>query len=276
VLEKPKSIVDHTVKVEMHRPLFGFGEQQTADDEAAEDEFAIDEESVNPHMVDHILGSSTDCGICYKQGFVPGYVPLGYEHRLLGVHNVSDIYGYFMNRTCSPTRFELEDYARGYIDFEIDVPLYFHHVKISIRNNTSILPEPVMYDKLGAVLTLDMLRLNAGATMTIRIKEAAFTHAVIDFDIGAEPLRTNLSQGNKTLDWTMFDTFGTLQAILPVTIPEVAVGDVLHVPSRRQTFKVTDITFLRTAKDYALDWSVNIRVLQPQESLKHLHVGSSL
>ena len=33
VLEKPKSIVDHTVRLDLHRPLFGFGEQQTVEDE---------------------------------------------------------------------------------------------------------------------------------------------------------------------------------------------------------------------------------------------------
>lgn len=275
VLERPKSISDQTVKIELHRPLFGFGEQNTAEDEEDEDEFALDEDAPSP-MVDHILQSS-DCGICYKQGFVPGYTPLGYEHRLLGVHNISDIYGYGLDRTQAPTKFLLEDHTRGYADFEIDVPLFFKSVRISVRDNVTVLPDAQIYlADYDQALTVQDLRDHAGGTIMVRVKEHQFTHAVIDFDVGATPIRVNLSQGNKTLDWTMFDTFGSIQAVLPISVPEVAVGDVLYVPSREQSFKVTDVTFLRTARDQALDWSVNVRIVQPQEYLKSISRAQQL
>lgn len=275
VLEKPKSISDQMVKIELHRPLFGFGEQNTVEDEEDDDEFALDDDAPTP-MVDHILQSS-DCGICYKQGFVPGYTPLGYEHRLLGVHNISDIYGYGLDRSQAPTKFLLEDPVRGYADFEIDVPLFFQTVRFSVRDNVTILRDALVYlSYTGMPLTVQDLRDHAGVTIKIRLKAEQFTHAVIDFDVGATPIKVNLSQGNKTLDWTMFDTFGAIQAVLPVSVPEVAVGDVLCVPSRGQSFKVTDVTFLRTARDQALDWSVNVRILQPQEYLKHISSAQQL
>ena len=71
----------------------------------------------------------------------------------------------------------------------------------------------------------------------------------------------------------MLDTLGQINIILPMTIAQVSSADVVYVPSRKQTFKVTDVTYLQTARNAKLDWSAQTRIVQPNEALHNLRKG---
>jgi hypothetical protein len=247
--------------------------------ENQEDELAIDDEEEAERdvlMVDQVFASSAECGICYKQGFVPGYLLYGQERRILTTINVADAYGYNINESSAPNTFDMRDTKDGFISFVLEVPKYFGKANYSIRNNTRILPDAVLYTPTGALVTLAYLKQYAGTTCIVQVKEEHFTHVALNFDVGGDPILANLAQGTKTLDWTMFDTFGTIQMVLPMTIAEVAIADVIFVPTRNMSFKVTDVNYLRTATDHIIDWQVTVRILQPQESLKHIHIACPL
>ena len=168
------------------------------------------------------------------------------------------------------------DHRLGYVDFVVEVPKYFLKVSYSIRNNKAVLVDEFLTDDLGNPVTESYLRASAGGAVLIRCSSDLFTHVVLEFDLGTERVKANLSQASKATDWTMFDTLGNIQIILPMTIKEVSPGDVIHVPSRNTTFKISDEQYLRTAEDRNLDWQVNVRVLQPTEGLNFIHRTSSI
>jgi hypothetical protein len=109
----------------------------------------------------------------------------------------------------------------------------------------------------------------------LRVTAESFTHLVVCFDIGVDT-RISLAQLSRTTDWTLFDTVGSLEVSLPIWIPEVQTGDVIVIPERDLSLKVTDVPSLRTARGQPLDWRATVRVLQPQEPLKWIAKGFNL
>lgn len=244
----------------------GPGGMMGDDDEAIED----DEEG---YGADTPFGHSVDCGICYRNGMVPGYELYGHDRKILAFHNLVDTYGYTVDQSAAPHEFVQVDPREGFVDFDVDVPKYFKSVRFSVRNGINQLSDEVLYQPTPAVHMLNeaTLRVQAGRTARIRVRTPHFTHVVIEFDLGLEPVRAALAQDNKATDWTMFDTLGSMSLILPMTIGSVETSDVVYVPSRKRTVKISDVTYLRTARDVNMDWQVQARVLQPQEGLKRIY-----
>ena len=271
-MTKTNGNADQEIVIDYVRPLFGaVGDSLSAEDESDEDEFALVDDDSGVDRVDSLFSSSADCGICYRSGHIPAFELYGHDRRVLTTFDIADTYGYHKNITTSPHTLVKLDPAQGYVDFVVEVPKYFKGVAYSIRNNTSLLVDEVLVDSTGMPITEAYLRASSGGVALVRYMSDMFTHAVIEFDLGTERVWANLSQASKATDWTMFDTLGNIQIILPMTIRDVAPGDIIHVPSRNTTFKISDEQYLRTAEDRNLDWQVNVRVLQPTEGLNFIH-----
>jgi hypothetical protein len=283
---KEDSTVGKSIRIDYNRPLFGTPvEQAKADDTDIDsddgddfDDFDLDEDddSNDSHTptetVDATFSNGKDCGICYRAGYVPGYHAYGFERTLLTTHNIAEVYGYTIDLTTAPHTIRQQDKREGYVDFEINVPKYFNAANISVRNNIEILDDSLFIAGPNSYpLTFSALHAVRGGKIKLRVRAHAFTHVVIEFDLGTEKLRANLAQMSKTVDWTLFDTLGNIQMVLPPTIQNIAGNDVIYVPSRAMTFKVTDVTYMRTANESNLDWPVSTRILQPQESLGRIH-----
>lgn len=279
------SVIGNSIKIDYGRPLFGTPvEQAKADDfdidgedGVGDDEFEFDEddEENDQHTptqtVDSTFSSGKDCGICYKHGFAPGYSAYGYQRTVLTTHDIEDVYGYTTDMTTAPHTLRRVDPIAAYVEFVLNVPKYFSTAQVSVRDNISILSEMLFFGEDNQPLSMMHLKLAAGKSILVRVCAEAFTHAVIEFDLGTEKLRANLAQMSKTVDWTLFDTLGNISMTLPPTVQNIAGNDVIHVPARSMSFKVTDVTYLRTSMERNLDWPVQTRVLQPQESLNKIH-----
>jgi len=275
ILTQTQGLADKEIVIDYARPLFGApGDALYAEDDTGSDEFAIDDEGSAEEqgtpVLDSLFSSSSDCAICFKTGYVPGYELLGYDRQVLTTFDIADVSGYTIDVTTAPHTLVQVDPKLGYVDFVIEVPKYLKGASYIIRNNTTVLVDEVLYDQEGLPLTLSALRASAGRSLLIRCTTSKFTHIVLEFDVGTERVKANLAQASRTTDWTMFDTLGNIQIILPMTIQEVVPGDVVHVPSRNTTFKITDEQYLRTSKDKNLDWQVTARVLQPVETLRSI------
>jgi hypothetical protein len=281
----PTSDSDAEIVIDYSRPLFGSRTESannldytSASDFAIDDEDEIesyDDDEIPTKTSENLFSANSDCGICYRTGYVPGYNLFGFDRHVLTTYSMTNLYGYHINQSKAPHSFDKVDPMEGFVEFTFTVPKYFKSVKYSIRNNHIILSE----DRLllnNADLTLQDLRYASGRDIAIRVDSEQFTHVVLEFDLGLEPVHANLAQQNKSVDWTRFDTLGNINLILPMTIEEVKSADIIVVPKRYQSFKVTDTPYLRTAGDLNLDWSVNTRVVQPQEPLKRIHFHQNL
>lgn len=252
-----------------YEPGSGMGSYD--DEEIVEDEY-------DARSQDKLFALSTDCGICYRNGMLPGYELYGYDRKVLSGQVVLEAYGFNLDSTASPHQFNCFDPEEGYVEFAIDVPKYFKAMRYSVRNNANHLPDESLYLATAnpQELTAAAVRAAAGTTLTVRVRTEQFTHVVVDFNLGVEPIIAQLGQDNKATDWTMFDTLGSMNLILPMTISSVETSDVIYIPSRKRTVKVSDVTYLRTARDKNMDWQVQARVLQPQEGLKRIYQANTL
>lgn len=288
---KEESVIGNSIKFDYGRPLFGTPvEQAKADDSDVDNdlgddvddfEFVDDDDEENDshtpmETVDATFSSGKDCGICYKSGYVPGYTAYGYERVVLATQNIENVYGYTVDMTTAPHTLRRVDHREAFVEFNVNVPLYFNSVNFSIRDNIQPLSEMLFVGENNELLTLAYMRRAAGKTISIRVQVESSTHVVVEFDLGTEKLRANLAQMSKTVDWTLFDTLGNISMTLPPTIQNIAGNDVIHVPARAMSFKVTDVTYLRTSMERNLDWPVQTRVLQPQESLGRIHRSHKL
>lgn len=255
------------------RPLFGEPSDFNATgDNDPNSEFELDDmdDQREYPVSSSVIETNPDCGICYRTGFVPGYELYGHERKVYTTHDVEDMFAFTVNQTTTPHTLE-RVHNSGWTSFEIAIPKYFKTCTYSIRNNYEIINDKVYVG--SAYLTLADLKANAGKTLVVRVQSNAFTHLVLDFDLGTVPVKANLAQMSKVVDWTMFETAGNIGIVLPSYIGELPVGTVLIVPSRNAAFKVSDVQYLKLANGSVMDWQCTTRFLQPQEKIRNILKG---
>lgn len=263
------SFAHGTFTVDHRAPLFGeHGTDVAFDEQIPDEDVDFDDNAANPTL----FNGGNACALCYKTGTVPGYSIIGHERFVLCTHDIRDLDGYFINRSAAPNVFERQHHE-GFVEFAVDVPLFFKTVSISVRDGADIVTSDVLTG--GHVVSTQDFIHNAGNIILLRVTAESFTHLVVCFDIGVDT-RISLAQLSRTTDWTLFDTVGSLEVSLPIWIPEVQTGDVIVIPERDLSLKVTDVPSLRTARGQPLDWRATVRVLQPQEPLKWIAKGFNL
>ena len=270
------------VEIDWKRPSFGTrNETPQHGDDFTEDDLTIvdDDNTENTDAIgtsSHLFTATEDCGICFRSGVVPGYTSYNRQRVLLCTHHIEDLDGYHLEKHRQPNVMSpvMDD---AFVEFQITVPKYFNSVRCGLWQNKELVVKPASsYLQLGASkapVSLWGLKNYAGKTVTLRVVNEEFTHLVLDFDLGLPPVHVNFAQMSKSTDWTMLDTLGQINIILPMTIAQVSSADVVYVPSRKQTFKVTDVTYLQTARNAKLDWSAQTRIVQPNEALHNLRKG---
>ena len=216
-------------------------------------------------------GHNTNCGLCYRTGFVPSHSLQRGMRLVLTHHDVVDAIGYFINKSEAPYRFERLS-EQGYVEFGLKIPKYFKSAAFSIRNNVTILTDKLYHGQ--HLINAETVRQHAGKIIAVRVKANAFTHVSIEFYMDVELMRVNLPTINRQLDYTQLETVANLQVIIPPYIGACVAGDLIAAPTRNLYLKVVDITYTQTNTMRQLEWVANCRVLQPQESLRKLFWNS--
>lgn len=214
-------------------------------------------------------GATKDCGICYRTGLQPGYVRHGTVRSILSSLNISGLSHVQVDKTETPHRF-INHTKIGEVFFDLFVPKYFVVASYSVRLNKVLLKgENVYYN--GHALTDDILRIVAGTTIRVSVRAREFTHVVMEFETGVEKIQGNLSPETKSLDYTMRDSVSNFTVVLPPTLHEVRNTDILVIRNRRLVLRVTEVERKVTADLKQLEWVVQTRVVQPQETIKNIH-----
>jgi hypothetical protein len=227
-----------------------------------------------PDVESNAIDSSPDCGICYKTGFVPGFEHFGQSRYVFTSLDVTDLSSVTIDRRLVPHAFESLS-PNSYVSFEVTVPKYFKTVRVSVRNNYDQLDDYALM--LGTTpMQLSDFRNNAGKTITINVHARIFTHLVLVFDLGTDPVVASIAQLSKVTDWTKFETVGDLTVHIPNTVPELTVGSVFIVPSKHMGLRVTDVPQVRTSHGANLEWSCTARFMQPQEQIKSISAACML
>jgi hypothetical protein len=222
-----------------------------------------------------MFGGVTNCGICYKTGYQPGYRAYGKQRHVLTTWDIENTSGYYVRTSETPNTIARQGNPKtSYVEFSVEVPKYFKGCTISVRNNTQILEDLIFVTEYP--LSIDLLRTFAGRNIPLEVRALEFTHVVIEFDLGVDRIRANLGVESHTLDYERLEAIENFPVILPPTIHEVEVGDVIVIPDRVLALKITDKERKITATKRRLEWSVQTRLLQKLEPLRHINRGTRI
>jgi hypothetical protein len=267
---------EQTITLDWAKPLFGEpGEAYSHQDDSDTDDsmYDLDEDEGGRPLIDQTEESSPDCGICYRSGFVPGFEQYGQTRFVFTTLDFVDQRGYTIERDQQPHGFARLGNV-GTVSFPVRVPKYFRAVQFSIRNNHEVLSDRPLYN--SAPLSMQDLRDNAGKEILVEVSAEFFTHFVLVFDLGSDPIHANIAQLSKVTDWSKFETIGGLNVLLPMIIKELPVGSLIIVPSKHLGLRITDVQYLRVALGSNIDWSCSTRVMQPMEATKYINKGFKL
>lgn len=260
------------VDASSYNSMFGDNSNfDSSDDDGEEFEPQLDNIENYTSADSLFAGSNNNCGICYRTGFLPGFSLQRGTRLVLTTYDIAHSVGYSIDSGEQPYIIN-KLIPDGYVEYDIAVPKYYCKAKFSIRNNTEICHD-TLFTNLNTVLSNSIIKAHCGKTLTIRCRASNFSHIVIEFFFDADEIRANIPNTSKTLDYTMLETVGNLQVILPMTIGNITAGDHLAIPSRNLYLKAVDIENYSTSTMRRLEWRVTCRVLQPQEALKRLSFG---
>lgn len=230
---------------------------------------------------EHALGGNTiNCPICYRQGYVPAYQPIGYNYQVMTVGNELTYHGYRIAVEEQPHVFErvTDD---GYVDFALTVPRFFKDCTWSIRTyDGELLPAseiPVALEGSNEIpLSLVVLDSYRGQRVRIRSRCAAFSHLIVHFNLGARDILCSVSEETSVLDYDKELTVANLTIVLPHYVGTLNPEDLIVLPSRNYVLMVTDTPKKRTSKDQTLEWVVQTRTIQRKEMFYTIHKGYKL
>lgn len=212
-----------------------------------------------------------NCGICYREGFVPAFEAHNWKYQVMAHHNLTEIYGYSEDRSAKPLAFEQTD-DDGFLEFSITVPKYFTEVYYSVRNNTDVYgAQQRLYDPSGTAIDKQYIDGFRGREMRVQVRDVPdFTHAVMMFRIIDEPVTANISEEQDMLNYENEVTVGDLTVIVPHTIGSIRSGDIIVAPKRNLVLKVTGAPRKSTADKQMWEWALTCRTLQRSESLHQI------
>lgn len=272
---------NETIKIDFNRPLFGQHNEVATSEDDDEDltDFLLEEKTDvtgNSNYQEHLFSNSAECSICYRTGYVPGFKVLHHDRRVFTHYDILNLEGFNLERARPHKLTSL--HSESFVEFETTIPKYFKSVKFSVKDNTTKIYATLSIN--GQPLSLSQLRLNAGKKVVLRIEgldvDKSFTHITLDFALDVDPLTANISQLSKNLDYTMYDTTGSITVYFPMTHEKCESGDLIYVPEKKIMLKVTDVTYSQTAANKRFEWQCTTRVVQPQELVQSLVLDTVL
>lgn len=214
-------------------------------------------------------GNVVNCGICYRQGVQPGFAAVGYQYVVMTHNHVVEYKGYNLDPSVAPLLFR-QVRKDGYVHFDVTVPKYFKTVKYSVRENDRVYGadvRPMAYiNGQQTELTMALLDQHRGQNIIIRVSNVeTFTHCVMIFDQGVEPVLCNISEEANVLNYDQELTIGNITVVLPARVGMIEPEDLLILPDRNYVLKVMEAPKKRTSRQQAWEWVATTRPVQRKE-----------
>lgn len=222
-------------------------------------------------------GNVVNCGICYRQGVQPGFAAVGYQYVVMTHHHVVKYERYHLDPSVAPLLFR-QTRKNGYVQFDVTVPKYFKSVKYSVRENDRVYgaeTRPMAFiNGQQTELTMDLLNQHRGQNILLQISGVeTFTHCVLIFDQGVEPVQCNISEEANVLNYDQELTVGNLTVVLPAKVGMIEPEDILVLPDRNYVLKVMEAPKKRTASQQAWEWVATTRPVQRKEVQFNINKG---
>jgi hypothetical protein len=233
--------VTHQFKVTLNTPLFGQSVYNAgALDEDPTSVFDDSEGEATTPLFPDLFAKGTDCGMCYRTGWLPLWQPVGRNRQVLGTHNVVDFEGYTVDRTQRPNVFHENRILKSHVHFKLLVPAAYRGCFFGVFNNNRRLMTHRVLDVDGIPILDEQLRAAAGTHIDIYITGGSFTHVVFEFDLGVS-VSANFPQLSVSRDYNYFFNLQSVSIELPPTVCNAQVADIVIVPEWRRMWTVFNI-----------------------------------
>ena len=222
-------------------------------------------------------GNNANCGICYRQGVVPGFISTGFVYNIMTHHHVKELKGYTLDQSTNPASFR-QVRKEGFVEFEQLIPKYFTQATYSVRENERLLPafpRPMLVvNGVEVDLTAANLERWRGKLVRIRVKGVeAFTHATMIFDLGVPMVKANISEEANVLNYDQELTVGNITVVLPARCGPLEPEDIFVLPFKNYVLKVMEAPRKRTAKNDQWEWVCTTRPVQRKEIAYNIFKG---
>lgn len=222
-------------------------------------------------------GNVANCGICYRQGVVPGFISTGFIYNIATHYHVKELEGYTLDQSTSPATFR-QVRKDGYADFDQLIPKYFTQATYSVRLNETMLPAfprpMLLVNGVEVELTAANLERWRGKHVTIRVRGIeAFSHVTMIFDLGVPPVKGNISEEANVLNYDQELTVGNITVVLPARSGAIEPEDILVLPFKNYVLKVMEAPKKRTAKNDQWEWVCTTRPIQRKEIAYNIFKG---
>jgi hypothetical protein len=263
-----------SIDYEFQENIFGEPAEQLYNDEILDlIDTAADIEKTGMSSVEYkdqaLAGANIKCGICYRTGYQPGYVAYHKQRNVFTTLDLVNLDGYLIDRSRMPHRFERQ-HDNAYTRFKIRVPKYFKDCGASIRDNCQELAD-VLYHN-GQPVTKTLLNQYKGQELVFDVLASAFTHCVIEFDLGLAKPRADLSAEILALDYRRQIALGSFSIVLSPNIQKVQDQDIIVIQKRGIALKLNEVRPRQTSDRQIMGWDCQARVLQPNEEQSRIHV----
>jgi len=222
-------------------------------------------------------GNVANCGICFRQGIVPGFAATGYIYNIVTHHHVKELSGYTLDQSTSPSTFR-QQRKDAHADFDQLIPKYFTQATYSIRENERLLPAfprpMLLLNGVEVELTAANMDRFRGQHVTLRIRNVeSFTHVAMIFDLGVPPVNGNISDEANVLNYEQELTVGNITVVLPARSGAIEPEDFLVLPFKNYVLKVMEAPKKRTAKNDQWEWVCTTRPIQRKEIAYNIFKG---
>lgn len=208
-------------------------------------------------------GDKSPCAICYGTGWTSGYRLINGDRIIADSSLPNIVFGAYVDKDTHPYSFVLSKDINAFVEFELDIPLYFKQIiNFSISNNCIPIYAVIVASKNGKdfePLTLDWLQSCMGKTNHIWIRvlgdftrEIRFTHVEINYQLADFP-KLDLPPFARQENYQYFEALQTMSFEVNGEVPyldrECVIGEVKngflwkvvsstqHMDSLRQLFK---------------------------------------
>lgn len=215
--------------------------------------------------IDELFEDGADCGICHRRGLQPGFDLHGYARSLLTSLNLS------MDSQCNVLNDQpdvIEVAEDGFAEWTLVVPRYYTSYTINVHNNHPVISTTLFKENGDPLEPADLYAVRGlESGIKVRCVEPQFTHVAVSFKLPREPLKISLPQLARIKDYRKFLAIPVATIIVPNTQPRCDHGDLIAVPEWQLMWKVSEVLPLTISDGYQVGWSLQARIVQPNERL---------
>ena len=219
-------------------------------------------------------GDVINCPVCFREGYVPAYQPVGFSLLVLTEKLICNSVGYTVQQDQPARMIKIDD--DGFVEYDISVPRYFNTAIVGVWNAEELLSRAQLPVINGRTMSKSVLEQYRGRHCTIRISAEQFTHCTILFDQGARMLRCNISEESQTLDYEKELTISNLSVVISNSVGDISPQDIIVLPDRKYVLLVTEAPLKRNARNQVWEWVVQTRTVQRKEMFYNIHKGHRL